>query len=127
MYTALMKAAALGDEEAVTAELVAIKEGHRARAETAASRATTSDSTATRAPMTEEDEALGLFGRDRRGRTALDWARLGRHHECAQILEEAMAKDIQRRRNEAERSFEPSRQFYFFSSSSFSNWISIAK
>ena len=56
----------------------------------------------------EEDEdpeaaAEDLFATDKKGRTALDWARLGRHRGCAQALEAAMAEDINRRRLQFER------------------------
>ena len=43
---------------------------------------------------------VDLFEKDSRGRTALDWARLGRHRDCAETLEHAMRDDIEVRRRQ---------------------------
>ena len=49
------------------------------------------------------DHELDLFGKDKKGRTALDWARLGRHQMCVELLESAVVRDIERQRVAAQR------------------------
>jgi len=116
-YSKLMKCAAVGDTKGVQALLDDIAKARRApnRATEEASspgiaassssawgarepvrryfddgRLSTAETTT--APVIAED----LFGQDRKGRTALDWARLGRHFACAELLQTAMTVNIDR-------------------------------
>jgi hypothetical protein len=114
-YSQLMKCAAVGDANGVQALLKAIFAA-RQRANDAGDEPTPPD-TATRGSSAWGDlsgsgpgnssgrtaaadaattVAEDLFGQDRKGRTALDWARLGRHFACADLLQAAMAEDIDR-------------------------------
>lgn len=43
-------------------------------------------------------EGADMFATDRRGRTALDWARIARRDKVARILERAMENEIRYRR-----------------------------
>lgn len=116
-YSKLMKCAAVGDSKGVQALLEDIAIARRAanpstkeasspgtaassssawgmhepeRRDHSDGRLSTAEMAST--PVIAED----LFGQDRKGRTALDWARLGRHFACAEVLQTAMTEDIER-------------------------------
>jgi ankyrin repeat protein len=113
VYTTLMKAAAQGDEATIVHLLEYTMKGeHKNKNKKLPVHFNTTQQNSSGAAAEEveetegiemEDEAVDLFAKDRKGRTALDWARLGRHAGCAQLLEEAMAADIEKRRKENER------------------------
>jgi hypothetical protein len=54
----------------------------------------------------ELPEDCNLFAKDKKGRTALDWARLGKHRQCAELLERKFVEDIERQRLAKERADE---------------------
>ena len=116
-YSKLMKCAAVGDTKGVQALLDDIAKARRAanlateEASSLGTAASTSSAWGVREPESRDFDdgrlftaetatapviAEDLFGQDRKGRTALDWARLGRHFACAELLQTAMTEDIER-------------------------------
>lgn len=104
IYTPLMKAAAQGDEDRVS-YLLEIAKGTHLNNETAILPRGAAEDVDHDANNWEgvNEEPVDLFMKDRRGRTALDWARLGRHSSCARLLEEAMTADIEKKRKDKEK------------------------
>lgn len=107
VYTSLMKAAAQGDEDTIVYLLdVAVgtsnEQGGARMSQNLPSGAAEENIDGEQSHWAEE-EPVDLFMKDRRGRTALDWARLGRHSQCAHLLEQAMAAEIEKKRKENEK------------------------
>lgn len=99
VYSSLMKAAAQGDEETII-YLLEIASNKNKKSTSLPITTTGVGAAADEEYEMEEEEEVDLFCKDRRGRTALDWARLGRHGGCAQLLEDAMSADIEKKRKE---------------------------